>query len=121
MLRRLAACSIAAVVMTAALGAAASLGVIGDTVAADKADASLDCSSGTTVTYSYSGSKVSQVTVASLPPACQHGKVWLALTGTGGVKVSEAPPETAIVATAVLDVTDVEANLVQGYSIAVVR
>jgi hypothetical protein len=121
MLRRLAACSIAAVTMTAAFGAAASLGVLGDAVASGNADASLDCSSGTTVTYGYSGANVSQVTVSSLPTACQGGTISLALTGTTGNKVSEAPPATASGATAVLDVTDVDAALVKGYSIAVVR
>jgi hypothetical protein len=121
MLRRLAACSIAAVIVTAALGAAASLGTSADKVSAGNADASLDCSAGTTATYQYTGANVSQVTVNSLPAACQNGKVWLALTGTTGAKVSEAPPVTASGATAVLDVTDVDASLVKGYSIAVVR
>jgi hypothetical protein len=121
MLRRLAACSIAAVIATAVLGAAASLGVSGDAVVAGSGAASLDCSAGTTVSYTYSGANVSQVTVNGLPVACQDGKVWLALTGATGAKVSEAAPVTATGASASLDVTDVDAALVKGYSIAVVR
>ena len=120
MFRRLAACTIVAVLATAAIGAAATLGVTGDNVAAGNANATLDCSAGTTVTYTYTGNNVSQVTVAGLPAACQNGRIWLALTGPTGAKVSEAPPVTATGATATLDVTDVDAATVKGYAVAVV-
>ena len=121
MIRRLIACTAVAIVATAGFGAAASLGVTADGVGAGSANPTVDCSVGTTVTYTYTSNNVSSVQVTNLPSACQGGKIWLALLDATGAKVSEAAPVVASGATAALDVTDVAASSVKKYSIAVVK
>jgi hypothetical protein len=120
-IRRLLACSLVALLATACFGAAATLAVTSDRVAAGSGDPTADCASGTTVAYTYSGADVTSVQVTNLPAACQDGRIWLALLDGTGAKVSEAPSVLATGATATLDVTDVAASQVKKYAIAVVK
>ncbi len=121
MIRRILACSVVALVATACFGAAATLAVATDSVAAGSANPAVDCAAGTTVSYVYTGANVTSVQVAGLPSACHDGRIWLALLDADGVKVSEAPSAVATGATATLDVADVAAAQVKKYSIAVVK
>jgi hypothetical protein len=120
-IRRLIACIAIAVLASTCFGAAASLAVTADRVAAGSSNPSVTCATGTTVTYVYTGSNVSSVQVSNLPSACHDGKIWLALQDATGAKVSEAAPVIASGASATLNVEDVPASQVKKYTIAVVK
>jgi len=118
---RILVCAIVAVLATACFGAAATLGLSTDRVGAGSATSALDCATGTTVAYEYSGANVTGAVVANLPAGCQSGKMWFALRDTNDVKVAEAASITFSGGIATITVTPVAASLVKKYSIAVVQ
>jgi hypothetical protein len=122
-IRRILATAAVAIMATACLGAAATLALSSDQVAAGSASPDVDCSTGTQVTYGYTGNDVTSVAVSNLPAACQTGRIWLTLldASTPAQVKLQAGPVSFTGSSVTFQNVNVPAVDVKQYRIAVVR
>jgi hypothetical protein len=120
LVRRAIACATAAVLATAAFGAAATMALGSDNAGAG-ADAVTRCDTGgITVSYTGAPSTVTHVVVTGLSSACNGGKAWASVSDLANGNAASGGPAAIAGGTATIDISpDRAAEVVKRYKVAV--